>query len=83
MKVGKKACVMKARKKKVIKNRLKGDRSKGFFARASFQCPDAKKPLPLHGICDGAKIIEYALRLPKTAPLDLVCVWGSGFFYAT
>lgn len=78
MKAGKKACVMKARKKKVVKDKLKGDLSKGFFARALFQCPDGKKPLPTHGICNGKKIIQYALRLPKVEPLDLLCVWGSG-----
>ena len=71
-----KARVMKVVKKKACKKNVsKGDLSKGFYAVASFKCPDAKKPLTNHGICDGKKIIPYALRLPKTAPLDLVCVW--------
>ena len=41
------------------------------------------KPLPTHGIADGKKIIQYALRLPKTAPLDLVCVWSSDMWYVS
>ena len=71
MKVGSKKKVCH---KKHLK--LKGNSSEGFFAFASFQCPNAKKPLPIHGISDGKKIVPYSLRLPKTAPLALVCVWG-------
>ena len=70
-----KARVMKVVKKKACK--VKGDCTKGFFSKTVFGIPAAKKPLPTHGIADGKKIIQYALRLPKTAPLDLVCVWSS------
>ena len=65
---------VKTCRKTGLKRKVRGDLSKGFFTTSRFQFASPKKPLPPCGLSNGLKILPFGLRLPKTKPLELVCV---------